>query len=438
MKHRVGMLAAISVIAFFAGHAVLAQPVTAQPPASAGVPGGAAADPAAQLSMPVATLFASKIGFFTMDRQPGVQYPRLVQIKYGADKGTLLATFSGGNADRGLAIWRSTDNGETWAHFSDVAQLRGQPCLYELPRQIGEFSAGTLMACGNGTGSADPSRQPLDVAVSADGGRTWRYLSTIAFSGRGRYDPSDRAGLSRDQAPVFEPYLFADAAGRLVAYFSDERDKKNGYSQLLDHVVSNDGGRSWGPLVYDVAIPDGLSRPGMAIIARDGKGKYYMSYELVSAPGYPLEPRTNAAHFKTSSDGDDWGDFKNPGTLIQDRWRQFPNGTPYIVWSPWGGPEGSLLVTGRSVVRDNLGRIGQGMFINRNGGEGVWTLLETPIDYDINNDGYSQTMLPLGDGREILQIVTVNGRVEYAKFLLPEKLPTYGFPWDNGPDSGPR
>ena len=117
--------------------------------------------------MPVATLFASKIGFFTMDRQPGVQYPRLVQIKYGADKGTLLATFSGGNADRGLAIWRSTDNGETWAHFSDVAQLRGQPCLYELPRQIGEFSAGTLMACGNGTGSADPSRQPLDVAFSA-------------------------------------------------------------------------------------------------------------------------------------------------------------------------------------------------------------------------------------------------------------------------------
>ena len=134
----------------------------------------------------------------------------------------------------------------------------------------------------------------------------------------------------------------------------------------------------------------------------------------------------------------DWGDFKDPGTLIQDRWRQFPNGTPYIVWSPWGGPDGSLLVTGRSVVRDNLGRIGQGMFINRNGGEGVWTLLETPIDYDINNDGYSQTMLPLGDGREILQIVTVNGRVEYAKFLLPEKLPTYGFPWDNGPDSGPR
>lgn len=46
--------------------------------------------------------------------------------------------------------------------------------------------------------------------------------------------------------------------------------------------------------------------------------------------------------------------------------------------------------------------------------------------------GYSQTMIALGDGREILQLVTVNNRVEYAKFRLPEKLPTYGFPWDDG------
>jgi hypothetical protein len=237
---------------------------------------------------------------------------------------------------------------------------------------------------------------------------------------------------------VFEPYLFADSQNRLVAYFSDERDKKNGYSQLLDHAVSSDGGKSWGPIVYDVAIPDGLSRPGMAIVARDGKGKYYMSYELVSAPGYALEPRTNSVHFRTSMDGLNWGDLQNPGILVQDRWRQFPNGTPYIAWSPWGGPDGTLLVTGRSVVRDEIGRVGQGMFINRHGGEGLWSLIETPIDYNIDVDGYSQTMIPLGDGQEILQLVSVNNRIEVAKFKLPEKLPTYGFPWDEGPATGPR
>jgi hypothetical protein len=176
----------------------------------------------------------------------------------------------------------------------------------------------------------------------------------------------------------------------------------------------------------------------MTIVTRDGHGKYYMSYEEVSMPGYALEPRTNSAHLRTSSDGDNWGDPRSFGTLIQDRWRQFPNGTPFIVWSPWGGTNGTLVVSSRSVVRDDIGRVGNGMFINRNGGEGLWSLIETPIVYNIDNDGYSQSMIPLGDGQEILQLVTVNNRVEYAKFKLPEELPTYGFPWDKGPATGPR
>ena len=429
MRKYSSLVIAVLVLALMpaSGFSAAAQP--AQAPSSA----APAAAPA--YGLPVATTFTSKIGFVTSERDPGASYPRVIQLKIGANKGTLLATYGRrGN----LPIYRSTDNGESWTLYSEVPQLRGQPCLYELPVRMGEFPAGTVMACGIGTSNADPDKHPLDVAVSRDGGKSWAYLSTIAVGGNGRYDPADRAGLSRDQNPIFEPYLFADSRNRLVAYFSDERDKKNGYSQLLDHVVSEDGGKSWGPLVYDLAIPDGLSRPGMPIVTRDGKGKFYMSYEMVSAPGYALEPRTNAVHFRTSSDGLNWGDPKEAGILVQDRWRQFPNGTPYIVWSPWGGTDGTLLISSRSVVRDDIGRIGNGMFINRNGGEGLWTLIETPINYDINNDGYSQTMIPLGDGREILQLVTVGSRLQYAKFKLPEKLPTYGFPWDRGPDTGPR
>lgn len=391
--------------------------------------------PVPQFGLPVPTVFTSKIGFFTPERIAGASYPRVIQLKIGSQKGILLATFARQGV---LPIFRSADNGESWQQISEVPQLRGQPCLYELPVPMGDFPAGTVLACGGGTNNKDTTRRSLDVAYSSDGGKSWAYLSTIAAGGVGRYDPIDRAGLSRDQNPVFEPFLFTDVQNRLVAYFSDERDKKNGYSQLLDHVVSRDGGKSWGPLVYDVAIPDGLSRPGMPTVARDGKGKYYMSYELVSAPGYALEPRTNTVHFRTSLDGLNWGDAKSPGFLVQDRWRQFPNGTPFIVWSPWGGQDGTLLVTSRSVVRDEIGRVGQGMFINRRGGEGLWTLIETPIDYNIDLDGYSQSLIPLGDGREILQLVTVNNRVEYAKFKLPDNLPSYGFPWDEGPATGPR
>ena len=43
--------------------------------------------------------------------------------------------------------------------------------------------------------------------------------------------------------------------------------------------------------------------------------------------------------------------------------------------------------------------------------------------------GYSMTMIPLGDGREILQFVNVDGRIQYAKFKLPETLPEYPWPF---------
>ena len=152
---RIGTGAAIAILLAVAGHQVLAQPAS-PPPAAAPAPGrgGANPDPAAQLSMPVATAFTSKIGFFTAERDPGASYPRVIQLKFGANKGTLLATYG----HRGtLPIWRSTDNGETWTKLSDVPQLSGQPCLYELPSRMGEFPAGTVMACGIGTRRTTPT-----------------------------------------------------------------------------------------------------------------------------------------------------------------------------------------------------------------------------------------------------------------------------------------
>jgi hypothetical protein len=398
---------------------------------------GSRINPAIQISNPIPTVFTSKIGFFSSEQMAGASYPRVIQLKtYAAGRGQLLATF----ARRGtLPIYRSTDNGETWTQFSEVANLRGQPSLYELPVKMGEFPAGTILAAGTGAPGADPAKRTLEVSVSTDGGKTWKYLSTIATGGVGAYDPQSRAGFRQEQSPVWEPYLYADAKGRLVAFFSDERDKKNGYSQLLDHVVSNDGGKTWGPLIYDVAIADGLTRPGMTVVTKDGKGKYYMSYEVVGMSGQALEPRNNLAHFRTSMDGDNFGDFKNVGTLIQDRLRQYPNGTPFIAWSPWGGPDGTLIASGRSIRRyDNgtvSGLVGNGLMINRKGGEGPWTLIETPIDYHPAMDGYSQTMIPLGDGHEILQLVSVNSRIYYAKFQLPATIPEYEFPFGGQKES---
>ena len=92
--------------------------------------------------------------------------------------------------------------------------------------------------------------------VSTDGGKSWRYRSSIVQGG-GRPEDKDNKG-------VWEPNVHLLDDGRLVAYYSSEQHKGEGYNQLLAHKVSADGGRSWGREVWDVAIPGGVQRPGMA------------------------------------------------------------------------------------------------------------------------------------------------------------------------------
>ena len=351
------------------------------------------------------------------ERNIGASYPRVIQMQHSAAaKGHLLATFSRRGAS--LPIYRSTDNGDTWQPISEVKGLRGQPSLYELPQRSGSLPAGTILASGMAE-QADTTKSVLTAYASADGGKSWEFLSTIAEGQRAPYDPAQRAGITRLK-PVWEPFLYVDAKGRLIASFSDERYKDDDYNQILVHRVSEDGGRTWGPVKFDVAVPDGLTRAGMAVVTRLPNGRFFMIYEMVGLPGYPLEPRSNPVHFKLSDDGEDFGDARQRGTLIQDKWRQFLWATPYVAWSPYGGPHGTLIATGRAVMRYELGQIGNGVMINRNLGEGYWTLLETPIRYTPGPGGYSQTIIPLGDGKEVLQLVPVDGDIRYAKFTLPD------------------
>ena len=230
------------------------------------VPGPTAPpNPAEALSAPVHTVFSSKIGFLDLLSKLGASYPRVIQLKqYAAGRGQLLATFGRRGA---LPVYRSTDNGESWQFLSEIPNLNGQPALYELPRKMGNFPAGTVMAAGIGASAPGSKTLRLDLSVSSDRGKSWKALSTISEGGLGRYDPVNRAALSI-QSPVWEPYLYADARGELVAYISNEGHKAEGYSQLLEHKVSRDGGKSWGPAVYDVAIGDGLTRPGMAVVTQ--------------------------------------------------------------------------------------------------------------------------------------------------------------------------
>lgn len=52
-----------------------------------------------------------------------------------------------------MEIYRSTDEGETRQPYAEIEGLPWQPALYELPQEVGEFPAGTVMS-GAPLGSA--------------------------------------------------------------------------------------------------------------------------------------------------------------------------------------------------------------------------------------------------------------------------------------------
>src|SRR5690606_29157201 len=92
----------------------------------------------------------------------------------------------------------------------------------------------------------------------------------------------------------------------------------------------------------------------------------------------------------------------------------FISGTPFVSWSPFGGPNGTLIASGLALQVGGE-RVGNGVMINRNLGQGPWQIVETPIHYDpMGQAGYGQSHLPLGDGSRVLQLVPVpNGFREH-------------------------
>lgn len=352
----------------------------------------------------------------------GAMYPRVVRITHHAgSEGNLLVTFEHYmNREPSFPIYRSTDNGDTWHLLSEVEDthnrwgMRYQPHLFELPQQAGEFPAGTIFCSGNSIPD-DRSATELLVYISRDGGKSWEFLSSIVKGGRAIYP-------NKGETPVWEPFIAMDKSGRLVAYFSDERHYDDRYDQLLAHKVSDDGGRTWGREVFDVAVPDGKTRPGMAVVTPLPNGKYMMVFEIVGIEGVPV-------HYKLSDNALDWGDPADLGQRITTKEGHFLRSTPYVIWTPYGGPNGTVMVSGMGLNAN--GKVtGNGYMINRNSGEGEWTHIEAPISYQTGTrgkppGGYSQTMIPLDErGREILQLVPVpNGHmanmdIKFSKFFI--------------------
>ncbi|WP_042391799.1 ricin-type beta-trefoil lectin domain protein [Streptacidiphilus carbonis] len=355
----------------------------------------------ATANVPGAALYSPSAG------NEGMAYTRMVRLQHsGSADGTLLASFEHWTTDGSASYYdirRSTDDGASWSTLSSVLgdTYSYQPFLFEYPQQLGAYPAGTLLLVG-ATLPANRAGVTFREWRSTDHGATWSYVGA----------PQTSAGA--DGSGIWEPFVGLDSSGKLLMYFSDERQNAT-YSQFLGHIVSTDGGDTWSAApdgstrvapgeVKDVASTTQADRPGMITIAKvPATGSYVASYEVCG-------PLNCQVHLKTSTDGDTWGSGPaDLGTVPRtDDGRQLYN-TPVIAWSPAGGADGELLLTAMNESRLAGGapENHQIVFTNTSGGSGNWSWMPSPIAVPTAGAApscgadYSPDLLPSSDGSTV-------------------------------------
>ena len=174
--------------------------------------------------------------------------------------------------------------------------------MYVFPQAVGEYPKGTVLFA---TSDWDQNSEfCIHVWRSTDNGMTWSLHSNLA--------PRRDSGMS-----VWEPEFEVSSDGRLVCYYSDERQK--GYDQCLAMEISSDGGKTWTDysIIAGVCDPnwvrgedESLWRPGMPRVVKLNNGFYFMAYENIAA-GYG-----GKITCRTSADGIHWGDPLAVGTTV--------------------------------------------------------------------------------------------------------------------------
>jgi len=375
---------------------------------------------------------------------PGAMYPRVERLEHApGGNDTLLATFEyypsmSGGAEPYFPVYRSENGGQTWSKFSEIHDqsgkdwgMRYQPTLYELPEETGPWPAGTVLAAGNAIPILDDPSDvsegevgtlgdtSIDLYASTDHGESWEYVSTVVTGG----PAYPHAGNS----PVWEPELQLDGDGDLVCYFADERQgSDDDYNQLVGFKASDDGGQTWGDEELVTAVPNGVDRPGMPGVVELPDGTYMIAYEVVGSDEVNGEVRV-----KTSPDGRDWGDPTDLGQqVVTEDGRRFVNG-PYITWTPRGGPDGTVLISGKQLVNENRQLAegnGEVVLANTNlDGSGDWTPVEAPLSFQTESEldgrvfvGWTTPILPSPNGKQLLQVTSTKlnstlTQIQYAE-----------------------
>ncbi|WP_226961570.1 sialidase family protein [Streptomyces sp. 3MP-14] len=330
-------------------------------------------------------------------------YPRAIRLAHNGDaNGRILASTVTFDGNSGIgAIHESTDNGASFRQVGAVADPdssggQGLCCatLYELPQQVGNLRAGTLLwASSAGQDEAD-RRMALRIWASDDIGRSWNYLSSCA--------------VANGTGGLWEPEFSVAADGALVCHYADETDPA--HNQKLAAARSYDG-VNWVDHKNTVASTWEPDRPGMPVVRKLPNGTYFMIFEICN-PGGQYQC---VVHYRTSPDGWDWGDPAHLGFRPETADGKYLRAAPTVAWSPApdGNPNGQLVIVGQMVLNadgSTAPENGQIVLVNNANGEGPWRAAPAPVQVPtaVPNycPNYSSPLLPSNDGRELFQIAT--------------------------------
>lgn len=321
------------------------------------------------------------------------RYPHAIRLTQGPHAGEILVAVDRWQT---VDILRSTPNGKSFekrAIFSDPLGYHTQCCghLYELPQQVGDMPAGTILWAGTVALREEVMRSRI--WRSDDSGDTWQYLSECA--------------QADNKAGIWEPDLSVDAYGRLNCYFSDESLTGGQHSQYIGRTTSSDGVH-WSAKEKVVAVEPSWYRPGMPQVKKLPTGEYYLSYEMCGPP----EGFCEAVH-RVSEDGVDWGDPAAYGTRQLSSTGKHFRHTPTIHLAPNGTAQGRMILIAQVLIGAD-GRIDEGngrtMFVSDNGGKGGWYEAPAPVRVPDAVDDHCKlfhpSAVPSEDGRWVTEFAT--------------------------------
>ena len=319
-----------------------------------------------------------------------MKYPTIIELCHQpneANNGILLASGERWLGDYNCPIYKSVDKGESFETLTFVKDTlhRGTrsafaPCLFELPRAVGDMPAGTIILGSNCINSGWDAGY-IVLFRSFDCGETWEAFKTIAGGTK-----------SNGTFGVWEPNFVVTDDGVLICYYSDETDPK--HSQKLVYRCTSDG-KNWDPPVDMVSLSNGGLRPGMPVVTRMNDGTYVLAYEIVGLAGNPVYCRYS-------------DDPLNFGKVTENGKQPKVNGatlaaTPWISFLNVGGSEGMLMLTGWRMA-SGTSKTGSDIFISMDRGES-WTSIPNFYSYKWGSDddtwGYSVSFLLSSDGETL-------------------------------------